>query len=68
MKFQASMRKQLSWALCISVLAAGCIQFKDDKSAQLRFDINVAAAEEGKLSISSRILQLARNKKTEASK
>jgi lipoprotein-anchoring transpeptidase ErfK/SrfK len=27
------MRTELSWALCISALAAGCIEFKDDKSA-----------------------------------
>jgi hypothetical protein len=47
------------------VLENGIIYlFKDDKTAQLRFDINVAAAEEGKLNISSRILQLARKKKT----
>lgn len=52
------------------VLQNGIIYlFKDDKSAQLRFDINVAMAEESKLTISSRILQLARNKKnTEGTK
>ena len=27
------MRRQLSWALCISALTAGCIEFKDNKSA-----------------------------------
>jgi hypothetical protein len=39
---------------------------KDDK--QLRFDINVTAAEESKLTISSHLLRLARNKKSEGSK
>jgi hypothetical protein len=36
---------------------------KDDKK-QLRFDINVRAAEESKLTVSSHLLRLARNKKT----
>lgn len=50
------------------ILDGGIIYLlRDDK--QLRFDINVGAAEESKLTISSRLLSLARKtKKTEASK